>query len=108
MRRIRWVVAALVLSAGVAHADAENPAAHGKATYGAAGCGLGSLVFGDQKGMIQVLAATTNGTFWSQTFGITTGTSNCGDTAMTIAGTKIFIEGNREALAKDAARGSGE
>jgi hypothetical protein len=73
-----------------------------------AGCGLGSLVFGDQKGMIQVVAATLNGTFWSQTFGITSGTSNCVDTASSARAAKIFIEGNREALAKDAARGSGE
>jgi Protein of unknown function (DUF3015) len=108
MRRARWVLIAFILSAGVAHADAENPAAHGKATYGLAGCGLGSLVFGDQKGAIQILAATTNTIFGTQTFGITTGTSNCVDSAAGSAGAKIFIEGNREALAKDAARGSGE
>jgi hypothetical protein len=66
------------------------------------------LVFGDQKGAIQILAATTNALFYSQTFGITTGTSNCGDAAVTTAALKTFIEGNREALAKDAARGSGE
>src|SRR5882672_7165474 len=108
MRRARWVLIAFILSAGVAHADAENPAAHGKATYGLAGCGLGSLVFGDQKGAIQILAATSNTTFGTQTFGITTGTSNCVDTAAGSAGAKTFIEGNREALAKDAARGSGE
>ena len=93
MRRIHWMVAVVLLSAGTARADADNPAATGKATYGLAGCGLGSLVFGDQKGGIQILAATTNSLFGSQTFGITSGTSNCVDSA---------------ALAKDAARGSGE
>src|SRR5205823_3826374 len=71
MRRAPWVLVVFVLSAGVAYADAENPAATGKSTYGLAGCGLGSMLFGDQKGMIQILAATTNGTFGSQTFGIT-------------------------------------
>jgi hypothetical protein len=101
-------VFAVVLSAGVARADAENPAAHGKATYGLAGCGLGSMIFGDQKGPVQILAATTNGTFGSQTFGITSGTSNCVDDSSTTKGARNFIEGNREALAKDAARGSGE
>jgi hypothetical protein len=65
-------------------------------------------VFGDQKGAIQILASTTNALFYSQSFGITTGTSNCGEAAITTAATKTFIEGNREALAKDAARGSGE
>src|SRR5437588_7495280 len=106
MRQARWVATVIVLSAAIAHAD-ENPAAHGKSTYGLAGCGLGSMIFGDQKGWIQVLAATTNGTFGTQTFGISSGTSNCVESSGT-QGARTFIEGNREALAKDAARGSGE
>jgi hypothetical protein len=97
---------AVILSATMA--SAQNPAAHGQSTYGTAGCGLGSMIFGDQKGMIQVLAATTNGTVGSQTFGITSGTSNCGEAGFSSSATRTFIEGNREALAKDAARGSGE
>jgi hypothetical protein len=109
MRVARTVMAVLVLAAAGSALAAENPAAYGKATYGTAGCGLGSMVFGDQKGAIQILAATTNGTFGSQTFGITFGTSNCGPSAVSgSAATKTFIEGNREALSKDAARGSGE
>jgi len=97
---------AVILGAGMA--SAQNPAAHGQSTYGSAGCGLGSMIFGDQKGMIQVLAATTNGTLGNQTFGITSGTSNCGEAGFSSSATRTFIEGNREALAKDAARGSGE
>jgi hypothetical protein len=108
MRRTMWLLVVVGLSAGNAYADADNPAATGKSTYGLAGCGLGSLVFGDQKGAIQILAATTNSLFGSQTFGITSGTSNCVESASTRSGARIFIEGNREALAKDAARGSGE
>jgi len=76
--------------------------------YGTAGCGLGSLAFGNQKGAIQILAATTNSLFGTQTFGITTGTSNCADTSGGSASAKAFIETNREALAKDIARGQGE
>jgi hypothetical protein len=76
--------------------------------YGTAGCGLGSLAFGNQQGFVQVFAATTNGTSGNQTFGITTGTSNCGKSAFAMEGTKVFIEGNKDALAKDAARGTGE
>jgi len=77
--------------------------------YGMAGCGLGSLVLGDSKGIMQIFAATTNGTFASQTFGITTGTSNCTDTeAAAPKSAKVFIEGNRDALAKDISRGSGD
>ena len=78
------------------------------AAYGAAGCGLGSLVFGNKPGVVQILAATTNGTFGSQTFGITTGTSNCDGSLMGGAGTRVFIEANKEALAKDISRGQGE
>ncbi|HEX7480312.1 MAG TPA: DUF3015 family protein [Polyangiales bacterium] len=76
--------------------------------YGMAGCGLGSLLFGTKPGIIQVLAATTNGTSASQTFGITTGTSNCKDTKAGTASAKAFIQANREAVSKDIARGQGE
>jgi Protein of unknown function (DUF3015) len=76
--------------------------------YGTAGCGLGSIVFGNKPGIIQVLAATTNGTFGTQTFGITTGTSNCKDSAPSVVSAKAFIQANREAIAKDVARGQGE
>ncbi|HEY8553803.1 MAG TPA: DUF3015 family protein [Burkholderiales bacterium] len=41
-------------------------------------CGWGSKLFDGQRGVVpQVLAATTNGTFGSQTFGISSGTSGC-------------------------------
>ena len=59
-------------------ASMAAPAAISAGGYGSAGCGLGAIVFGSKPGMIQVLAATTNATFYSQTFGITTGTSECG------------------------------
>ncbi len=106
MRQVRWLVAIAVLTVGSAYA--ADSGIKGSGTYGTAGCGLGSMAFGNQKGFIQVLAATTNGLFGTQTFGITSGTSNCGEAAAGVTGTKTFIEGNREALAKDAARGSGE
>ncbi|OFX21860.1 MAG: hypothetical protein A2V77_20285 [Anaeromyxobacter sp. RBG_16_69_14] len=112
MRKARWTMAVLILATGTAYAQAEQgePASGLKGTgkYGTAGCGLGSLAFGDQKGGIQIIAATLNGTGGNQTFGITSGTSNCGEATVGVSGTKVFIEGNREALSKDAARGSGE
>ena len=82
-------------------------AAMAEVPYGPAGCGLGSMVIGNEAGFMQLFAATTNGISGNQTFGITTGTLGCevgggGQTA------KTFIEGNREILAKDMARGSGE
>ncbi len=80
------------------------------ADYGMAGCGLGSIVFGNDPGFMQVLAATTNGTFASQTFGITTGTSNCTDGGAVARGheQKAFVEANFAQLSRDTARGEGE
>lgn len=87
-------------------AAAATPA--GGPKYGTAGCGLGSIVFGAKPGIVQIFAATTNGTSANQTFGITSGTSNCVDAEGGANSAKAFVETNREALAKDIARGSGE
>jgi Protein of unknown function (DUF3015) len=76
--------------------------------YGPAGCGLGSLIFEPNSGFTQIFAATTNGSFGTQTFGISSGTSNCTDSAGGSASAKAFVETNRTALAKDIARGRGE
>jgi hypothetical protein len=106
MRTLKTLlVAAAVLAASGAYAQAKkSTGAAGK--YGTAGCGLGSLAFGNQPGGVQIIAATLNGT-GIQTFGITTGTSNC-EPGLLAMGTKNFVEANREVLAKDAARGEGE
>lgn len=101
------IVLALATLLSAAPALAQSGGLKGTGAYGTAGCGLGSLVFGNQQGAIQILAATTNGTFGSQTFGITTGTSNCGP-GLFAMGTKNFVEANREVLAKDISRGEGE
>ena len=107
-RALVAAVAIMALGAGIASAASTESAIRGtKGRYGDAGCGLGSMAFGDQQGLIQVLAATTNSFFGTQTFGITSGTSNCQGTSGAQA-TRIFIEANREALAKDVSRGSGE
>jgi len=101
----------LVVAAGVAAAQPAPPAASsggGGGGYGAAGCGLGSIVFGSKPGFMQVFAATTNGLFGSQTFGITSGTSNCSSSAPGGMAARQFIETNRQAFAKDVSRGSGE
>lgn len=76
-------------------------------TYGSAGCGLGAMAFKDQRGGIQIIAATLNGICANQTFGITFGTSNCGP-SLFAQGTRNFVEANREVLAKDISRGEGE
>jgi len=79
----------------------------GSGRYGLAGCGLGSMAFGAQPGGVQIFAATTNTLFGTQTFGITTGTSNCGP-GLLAQGTRNFVDANREVLAKDISRGQGE
>ncbi len=78
------------------------------AGYGPAGCGLGSMIFEPDSGFTQIFAATTNGTSGTQTFGITSGTSNCDDASGGAESAKAFVQTNRAALAKDMARGHGE
>ena len=75
------------------------------------GCGLGSMAFEGNDGLIsQVSAATTNGTFGNQTFGITSGTSNCEQFKTFTSNEKLntFVAENMDSLAKDIARGHGE
>ena len=74
-------------------------------------CGWGSKLFDGQSGMApQVLAVTTNGTFGNQTFGISSGTSGCTQdgTVRSNWRTAMFIDGNKEKLARDMSVGSGE
>ena len=77
------------------------------------GCGLGSMAWRGQSGIgPQVLAATTNGIFGTQTFGITFGTSGCDPNGRITGGTQkmvlAFLENNLEQFAMDAAAGEGE
>ena len=73
--------------------------------YGMAGCGLGSQLMG--KSGNQILAATTNGT-GTQTFGISSGTSNCVTASEQTAMIKNFIEANYASLVTDMAKGQGD
>lgn len=77
------------------------------------GCGLGSVIFKGQKGpLMQILAVTTNSSFGTQTFGITSGTMGCDPNGTVTGGTGklvfAFLENNMEQYAFDASRGSGE
>ena len=76
------------------------------AKWGMAGCGLGSMVFADQPGFIQVVGATLNGTSGNQTFGMTSGTSNCTESGG--AASLNYIENNKIALQNDISRGQGD
>lgn len=91
--------ALFALGAGVAYA----------APYGMAGCGLGSSIIKDD-GMVQIFAATTNGTSWNQTFGITSGTSNCTKQGVVLTNKEqeAFFEANLQSLQQDMVVGQGE
>ena len=102
----KLIIGALFASVAFAGGTTTKEATAGN--YGLAGCGLGSIVFGNKPGIIQIFAATTNGTSASQTFGITSGTSNCTDGGGGAPSAAAFIESNREALAKEISRGNGE
>lgn len=75
-----------------------------------AGCGLGSIVIQKNSKIMQLLAVTTNGTFGSQTFGITFGTSNCSANALVQNDKQIqyFVEVNQQDLVREMAEGRGE
>ncbi len=76
------------------------------------GCGLGYLLLAnkDNDKITQVLGATTNGTFGSQTFGISSGTSGCtqdGAVKM-VRATEVFVDVNFDSLRREMAAGNGE
>jgi hypothetical protein len=78
------------------------------------GCGLGKLAWSDYKNQKniapQVLMATTNGTFGSQTFGISTGTSGCTNDGQIMSEHKVtmFAAINFDNLSQEMAQGQGE
>jgi hypothetical protein len=94
------LLGAVLFAASAAHAQG----------YGMAGCGLGTYVFKDNTTGAQILAATTNATFASQTFGITSGTSNCTSGGIIKAQREqaAFAEVNFQDLKRNMAAGGGE
>lgn len=77
-----------------------------------AGCGLGYVLFGnsDSSRLMQILAATTNGTSGNQTFGITSGTSGCTEDGAVkfVKEAEVFAEVNLDTLRREMAVGQGE
>lgn len=94
-------VVSVVCLAGTAHAVDST-----------GGCGLGSMAWRGQSGVIpQSLAITTNAWF-SNTIGVTLGTSGCDPNGRVSGGTGrmtlAFLQDNMEQFAMDAAAGKGE
>jgi len=77
------------------------------------GCGLGTVLLegkSDNSTLFQAFQATTNGTSGTQTFGITSGTSECKTNSKFVQNEKLihFVQANMDNLAKDIAMGKGE
>ena len=77
------------------------------------GCGLGTLLFknnADNSVLMQTFQATTNGIYGNQTFGITTGTSECQQPKNFASNEQMseFMVANMDNLARDIAQGRGE
>jgi hypothetical protein len=94
------MLAAVTLLTSAARAGSQNDA----------GCGLGAQLFKDNRPVDQVLAATTNGTFGTQTFGITTGTLGCtsGGVLKSSKEREVFTATNFRVLEQELAAGSGQ
>jgi len=84
--------------------------AHGN--HPMAGCGLGYVLLSnkDNDKVSQVVGATTNGTFGSQTFGISSGTSGCTEDGAVkiVRATEVYAEVNLHSLRQEMAAGQGE
>jgi hypothetical protein len=99
MRKLLSIVATTALLTTTSFAGANT------------GCGLGNQVISNQDSVLmQVFAATTNGTSGNQTFGITSGTSGCAKPAKFVSNDKAneFVAGNMDTLALDISNGQGE
>ena len=100
-KRLGWAVCAAMLFVA--------PAANAAKNYGDAGCGLGSLI--SHENHHQSTAATSNGTLFNQSFGISFGTSNCDENApmkKAEAMQSSFVALNLSNLQRDTAAGGGE
>jgi hypothetical protein len=98
---MKRVLLAIALSAAPVLASADN----------VGNCGWGTKLFDGSTGPgPQVLAVTTNGTLGNQTFGISSGTSGCTQDGMVKSNwkTSMFIDGNKQRLARDMSTGRGE
>ena len=104
MKKILMAAALTVLMSSAAYAaNARNNV----------GCGLGTMIWegrADNNTMYQAFQATTNGTSGNQTFGISSGTSECQTNSKFVQNEKLihFVQANMDNLAQDIATGRGE
>jgi hypothetical protein len=99
MKKYAIVASLFLLPVGSAMADKD------------VGCGLGTQIWEGKSGLAaKVLAATTNGTFGNQTFGISSGTLGCSKDGVITAADRLpmFAGANLDQLATEMAAGQGE
>jgi hypothetical protein len=99
MKKLILAASLIALPCGAAFADDDI------------GCGLGTQVMAGKEGLVyKVLGATTNGTFGSQTFGISSGTLGCSSDGVITADARrsMFASANLDQLAAEIAAGEGE
>ena len=108
MKRLFMVVAVVAVSLVLAGSAFAAGQAHQNT-----GCGLGTMLFkgaADNSVLLQTFQATTNGIYGNQTFGITTGTSDCAQPKNFANNERLneFMVANMDNLARDIAQGRGE
>lgn len=107
LRKLFVVLGAVAVASQAGLAMAANPDT-------GPGCGLGKLAWADYKNQKniapQVMMATTNGSFGSGTFGISSGTSGCTNDGQVMADqrTNMFAAMNFDNLSQEMAQGKGE
>ncbi len=95
----------IIMMSGIAHADHPD---------NGPGCGLGKLAWSDyphqQSIWAQNLQVTTNLTFFSQTFAISSGTSGCTNDGTILSSEKVsvFAAANFDKISQEMAQGQGE
>ena len=100
---MRKILIAVVLSAVPAFAFAQQ--------NNVGSCGWGTKLFDGQSGVFpQAFAGITNATSGNQTFAISSGTSGCTQDGVVKSTwkTAMFIDGNKDRLARDMSTGNGE
>jgi Protein of unknown function (DUF3015) len=108
MKRTLGIVALILLFASTSFAAGMGGVARNNT-----GCGLGTMLFqgnANDSSLLQAFQATTNGTLGNQTFGISSGTSECTQPKKFVENERLneFVSANLDSLAKDIAQGEGE
>jgi len=77
---------------------------------GDAGCGLGSMIISKNSKGLQLLALTTNNSFFTQPLGITSGTSGCSSSGLVMKDKEIqyYVEVNQSEITRQMSMGQGD